>query len=184
MNQPSKFLHGPSSHETDLKHQLPVDVSDDMEAGDIDESTLNEYNPESRTQTRVSNRKLEDFLKRTANLIDLTPAGAARFRKYSLDGASLDLSDEPIAQSRKSEVFRGKIRGLSVAVKRLRIDVTSHESNEELKSLLNEIDVMCRFSTCSHSASTVKKNTELHALGSQESGTSVHRGISWSRCGH
>ena len=81
------------------------------------------------------------------NVIDLTPKAAARFRQHYLNRSSVEVSDDLIGCSGTSEVFRGRLEGRAVAVKRLRMDVIKADPNlRELKDLVTEIDFMCRLS--------------------------------------
>ena len=80
------------------------------------------------------------------SLLDITPRGAARLKQFYLDRNSVQISEDLIGCSSTSEVFRGRFHGHNVAVKRLRMNIVREETDaKELKDLMTEIDLMCRF---------------------------------------
>jgi hypothetical protein len=79
-------------------------------------------------------------------VINITSNGAVRLRKHYLDRCSLEISNDLLGRSGTCEVFRGRLEGQPVAVKRLQLDSIRRDcSKKELKDLLTEIDLLCRF---------------------------------------
>ena len=109
------------------------------------------------TETKTQLSSFEDFFKR-----------AAGNDEYSLDSSSIEVSGEMIGCGGTSEVFRGYLEGRAVAVKRLRLEVAASSDLTELKDLMTETNLMCRFSRKDASnLSSLDEPGQLRAMPSQ-----------------
>jgi hypothetical protein len=118
-----------------------ADIMFDMEASAVDDGV-------EGSKYRSTLRRTPTFITFAKDLINLTSTGAVRLRKYYLNRASLETTDQLIGRSNTSEVFRGFLDERPVAVKRIRMDVVQNScSRKELKDLLTEIDILSRLST-------------------------------------
>ena len=103
------------------------------------------------SQALPVNREKSDKFSGLDDLLDITSRAAARLRKHYLDRNSVHVTEDLIGCSSTSEVFRGFYDGRGVAVKRLRMNVIRGQTDaKELKDIMTEIDLMCRFLLLCH----------------------------------
>ena len=115
-------------------------------ATELEIATYGRNSQTSYVSYETSGQVFKSFSDLAQSLLDITPKGAARIRLHYLDRSSVQISKDLLGCSSSSEVFRGCLNGQDVAVKRLRMNVIRGDTDaKELKDLITEIDIMCRF---------------------------------------